>query len=63
MLGMPTMGAGGYVCPIGAKHTSQTKVCELADIAARVLLCGLHVLDEHIGALQITAQQQYGSTA
>lgn len=56
MLGVLTVCAGGHVCSIGAKHTSEPKVRELADIAARVLLCGLDVLDEHIGALQVTAQ-------
>lgn len=56
ILGVLTVCAGGHVCSIGAKHTCEPKVRELADIAARVLLCGLDVLDEHIGALQVTAQ-------
>lgn len=56
-----TVRAGRDMGPIGAKHTRQAEVGQLTDVAARVLLGGLHALDKHIGALQITAQQQRDS--
>ena len=52
----PTMSAGGDMGAVGAQDARQAKVCKLADIAARVLFRRPHALDQHIGALQITAQ-------
>lgn len=52
----PTMSAGRDMGAIGAQDTRQAKVCKLADIAARVLFRRPHAFDQHIGALQITAQ-------
>ena len=52
------MSAGGDMGAIGAQDTRQAKVCKLADIAARFLLRRPHAFDQHIGALQITAQAE-----
>ena len=56
-----TVRARRDVGAIGAEDTRKAEVGQLADVAARVLLCGLGALDQHIGALQITAQQQPSS--
>ena len=53
-----TVRAGGDVGAVGAEDACQAKVGQLADVAARVLLRGLGALDQHVGALQVAAQQQ-----
>ena len=53
-----TMGAGRYMRAVGPQHARQAEVGQLAHVAARVLRRRRAALDEHVGALQVTAGQQ-----
>ena len=51
------MSAGRDVRAVGPEHARQAEVGQLAHKAARVLRRRLAALDEHVGALQVTAGQ------